>query len=142
MTEHTDPEARLLADLDWVLAQAAPAQSGAVWRLAEEGRQVEANLIRLRPGQRIDTHQERDVDVLLLPVAGSGALYADSGPIPLTPHALSWLPRGSRRSIEAGPDGLAYMTVHRTRTGMTIRMPGESEAPVRRPSSAKERNTP
>jgi hypothetical protein len=34
---------------------------------------------------------------------------------------LLWLPHGSTRSITAGPQGLAYVTVHRRRPGMQIR---------------------
>lgn len=129
-TANAEPEPRQLADLDRVLADAQPSESGAVWRLAEQGRQVDANLVRLRPAENIDTHQEHDVDVLVLMVEGRGTLHTDSGSIPLVPHALLWLPRGSRRAIEAGPEGLAYLTVHRTRTGLTIRPLGDRRTRV------------
>jgi quercetin dioxygenase-like cupin family protein len=120
MSELIEPEPRLLADLDWVLAQSAPTASGALWRLAETDRQLDANLIRLRPEQTVELHQEPDVDVLLLPLAGGGVLRTDSDAIALVPHALVWLPHGSRRSLEAGSEGLAYLTVHR-------KLPGDPE---------------
>ncbi len=123
-----DPIPQLLADLDWVMAQPTPTASGAVWRLEEADRQLDANLIRLAPGQRIDLHQERDLDVLLLPLAGGGVLHTDEAAVPLAPHALIWLPRGSRRALEAGSDGLAYLTVHRKRAAMGIKLPGDAEA--------------
>ncbi|MFT2020017.1 hypothetical protein ACMA1D_29900 [Streptomyces sp. 796.1] len=44
------------------------------------------------------------------------------------PGDLVWLPRGSRRAVAAGPDGLVYLTVHRRRPGLTIGAP----APVER----------
>ncbi|MBS2963364.1 hypothetical protein KGA66_09930 [Actinocrinis puniceicyclus] len=122
---------RLLADLDWCLAQAADDQRGALWRLAEPGRQLDANLVRLPPGATVEPHTEPDVDVLLLPVAGHGTLRTEQGQIALTAHALTWLPRGSRRSITAGPDGLAYLTVHRARTGLRIRLPTDPQALAR-----------
>jgi quercetin dioxygenase-like cupin family protein len=125
MTTLTGPEPRLLADLDWVLAQSASAASGALWRLEEADRQLDANLIRLRPGQTVDLHQEPDVDVMLLPLAGGGTLRTDSEAIALAPHALIWLPHGSRRALEAGSEGLAYLTVHRKRAGMTIKLPSD-----------------
>lgn len=121
------PEPRLLADLDWVLAQSAPMASGAVWRLEETDRQLDANLIRLCPDQVVDLHQEPDVDVLLLPLAGGGTLRTDTEVIALAPHALIWLPHGSRRALQAGSEGLAYLTVHRKRTGLTIRLPSDPE---------------
>jgi len=124
-------EARLLADLDWVLAQSAPSSAGAVWRLQEPERQLDANLVRLPADERIELHREPDVDVLLLPLAGGGTLHTDNGQEPLVPHALMWLPRGSRRALVAGPEGLAYVTVHRKRAGLSIRVPGDPEAPHR-----------
>lgn len=121
----------LLADLDWCLAQAAEDQRGALWRLAEPGRQLDANLVRLPPGVSVDVHTERDVDVLLLPIAGHGTLHADDGPIALAAHALTWLPRGTSRSITAGSGGLAYLTVHQARTGLRIQLPSDPAALAR-----------
>lgn len=123
----------LLADLDWCLAQAADEQRGALWRLAEPGRQLDANLVRLPPGATVEAHTERDVDVLLLPIAGNGSISSDGdeGPVALATHTLTWLPRGARRSITAGSGGLAYLTVHRARTGLRIQLPSDPEALAR-----------
>lgn len=123
----------LLADLDWCLAQAADEQRGALWRLAEPGRQLDANLVRLAPDATVEAHTERDVDVLLLPIAGHGTISGDGdeGPVALATHTLTWLPRGARRSITAGPGGLAYLTVHRARTGLRIQLPTDPEALAR-----------
>jgi hypothetical protein len=38
----------------------------------------------------------------------------------LLPGELVWMPRGSTRSLTAGADGLAYLTVHQRRPGMQI----------------------
>ncbi|HEU5354949.1 MAG TPA: hypothetical protein VFU65_10830 [Actinocrinis sp.] len=127
----TEPGPSLLADLDWCLAQAADNQRGALWRLAESERQLDANLVRLPPGATVEAHTERDVDVLLLPIAGHGTLHAGDEAIALATHTLTWLPRGSRRSITAGSGGLAYLTVHRARTGMRIQLPTDPEALAR-----------
>jgi quercetin dioxygenase-like cupin family protein len=121
-------EPSLLADLDWCLAQAADNQRGALWRLAESGRQLDANLVRLPPDTTVEAHTERDVDVLLLPIAGHGTLHSGDESIALATHTLTWLPRGSRRSITAGAGGLAYLTVHRARTGLRIQLPTDPEA--------------
>ncbi|KUL38820.1 hypothetical protein ADL22_16235 [Streptomyces sp. NRRL F-4489] len=111
---------RLLCDAQR-LAAADSAPAGALWRLAESGRQLDANLVRLPPGGRIDTHREPDLDVLLYVVAGGGTAESAGERQPLAEGSLVWLPRGSTRSLNAGGDGMAYLTVHRRRPGMQIR---------------------
>jgi quercetin dioxygenase-like cupin family protein len=117
------PAPQLLADLDWCLAQARPEQSGALWRLEEPARQLDANLVRLPASAAVAAHSEPDVDVLLMVVDGGGTLETGGEVLDLAPHSLIWLPRGSRRAIGAGPTGLAYLTAHRARPGMAVRLP-------------------
>jgi quercetin dioxygenase-like cupin family protein len=102
------------------LAAADPEATGAVWRLAEPGRQLDANLVRVPPRGSIDAHAEPDLDVLLLVVSGDGTLGSAAGPHPVEPGSLVWLPHGSVRSVTAGVSGLSYVTVHRRRPGMQI----------------------
>ena len=40
---------------------------------------------------------------------------------------MLWLPRGSHRALTAGPEGLAYLTTHRARSGMQILLPQDPE---------------
>ncbi|MGA5703962.1 hypothetical protein [Peterkaempfera bronchialis] len=124
MTEpEQEPLPRVLCDLAALAADADASASGALWRLAESGRQLDANLVRLPPDQRVAAHAEPDLDVLLLVVAGGGTLYGgtEGAARQLTGGTLLWLPHGSTRELAAGPDGLAYLTVHRRRPGMRIR---------------------
>ncbi|MGB9997523.1 hypothetical protein ACPMJQ_23520 [Streptomyces pseudogriseolus] len=126
-SEHTGtpdgetPLPRILCDTAALAAAVGDDRAGALWRLAESGRQLDANVVRLPPGHRVDTHREPDLDVLLLVLAGHGTLTAPDGEHPLPIGALTWLPHGSTRSLSAGPAGLTYLTVHRRRPGMTIR---------------------
>jgi quercetin dioxygenase-like cupin family protein len=115
------PAPRVLCDTGAVLAE-TPDAAGVLWKLAESGRQLDANLVRLPPGRHIAPHAEPDLDVLALVVSGAGVLHAgtDGEERPLTPGALLWLPHGSTRAITAGDEGLAYVTVHRRRPGMRI----------------------
>ncbi len=106
-------DVRALTDVD-------PTSAGALWRLAEPGRQLDANLVRLPPDGHIDTHVEPDLDVLLCVVAGDGTLETTLGRQPLAEGSLFWLPRGSTRAVTAGKDGISYLTVHRRRPGMRI----------------------
>ncbi|MER5447517.1 hypothetical protein ABT065_18070 [Streptomyces sp. NPDC002764] len=122
-THEEEPMPTPLCDID-ALAAAAPTVSatGMLWKLTESGRQLDANLVRLAPGRHIAPHAEPDLDVLVLVVSGAGTLGAgtEGEPLPLVAGSLFWLPHGSTRSITAGDDGLAYLTVHRRRPGMQI----------------------
>ncbi|MBY8339098.1 hypothetical protein LXH13_34690 [Streptomyces spinosirectus] len=122
-----EPEAavaRILCDTA-ALTSGEPTTAGVLWKLTESGRQLDANVVRLAPGHHVAPHAEGDLDVLLLVVSGHGVLGVlgtdrEGEAQPLTPGALVWLPHGSTRSITAGDEGLAYLTVHRRRPGMQI----------------------
>lgn len=117
-----DPAPRVLCDTG-SLAPPDQAVAGALWRLAEPGRQLDANVVRLPPARRVDPHTEPDLDVLLLVVAGDGTLLSAEGTQPLGAGSLAWLPHGSTRGLVAGAAGMSYLTVHRRRPGMRIGPP-------------------
>ncbi|MEU4178308.1 hypothetical protein [Streptomyces sp. NPDC026589] len=116
---------RMLAVLDELLASAAPGERGALWHLAEAGRELDANLVRLPAGAEVGEHQEDVLDVLLVVLEGQGSVRTEEGgpALELRPSAVLWLPRTSQRALVAGPDGLVYLTVHRRRPGLTIKPP-------------------
>jgi quercetin dioxygenase-like cupin family protein len=118
---HAAADARVLCDTR-ALAETPPVPGGVLWKLAESGRQLDANLVRLAPGDRITAHTETQLDVLVLVVSGDGLLGTGPAEAPqrLAEGALAWLPHGAQRSITAGADGLTYVTVHRRRPGMRI----------------------
>ncbi|MFF8713919.1 hypothetical protein ACF07T_21145 [Streptomyces sp. NPDC015184] len=122
---------RVLAVLDDLLRAATREERGALWQLAEQGRELDANLVRLPPGAEVGEHQEDVLDVLLVVVEGSGRITAPDGVLDLAPTTAVWLPRTSRRALAAGSDGLAYLTVHRRRPGLTIKSPAASPATSR-----------
>jgi uncharacterized protein (DUF2249 family)/quercetin dioxygenase-like cupin family protein len=94
--------------------------AGAVWKLEMHERHLDANIIRLQAGARIEAHLGADLDVLLFVVAGGGELTISTGSVPLDPGDVAWLPRRSERSFHAGPDGLSYLTVHPRRPALHI----------------------
>ncbi|MGW1155366.1 hypothetical protein ACWD45_29300 [Streptomyces rubiginosohelvolus] len=119
---------RVLARIAGLLAAAAPDERGALWHLAEPGRELDANLVRLPPGAEVGEHQEDVLDVLLVVLAGAGSVGAGDGQVlDLAAGAVLWLPRTSRRALTAGPDGLTYLTVHRRRPGLAIKPSGAYE---------------
>ncbi|MET4098511.1 quercetin dioxygenase-like cupin family protein [Agrococcus sp. UYP10] len=119
MTDAARP--RILADTV-VLAAAAtdPVERGAVWRLGEPERHLDANVIALPPGERIDEHVGPEEDVLLHVLAGSGTLRSGTEVLALAVGGIVWLPRRSRREITASAEGLRYLSVHRRKPGLRI----------------------
>lgn len=111
---------RILANLQELIDDPSAA-GGARWTLAEPGRQLDANLVHLPPQQRIDTHTEPDLDVLVVVVAGAGLVSTPAGQQSIAEGNVVWLAHGSTRAITAGDDGLSYLTVHRRRPGMQIK---------------------
>jgi quercetin dioxygenase-like cupin family protein len=122
--EEAAPVASLLGETGALLGEiGATDASGVLWKLTESGRQLDANVVHLPADTRVGTHSEPDLDVLLLVLAGGGVLGTgtEDKPQKLAAGMLMWLPRGSTRSITAGPGALSYLTVHRRRPGMQIR---------------------
>lgn len=116
-----DARPRILAD-SGILAAAVrePDERGAVWRLEEAERHLDANVIALPPGERIDEHVGPDEDVLLHVIAGSGTLRSGDDPLALAAGAIVWLPRRAPREITAGAAGLRYLSVHRRKPGLQV----------------------
>ncbi|MGY0056081.1 cupin domain-containing protein [Streptomyces sp. LZ34] len=104
-----------------LLRGVAADRGGALWRLAVEGRQLDANVIRLPADAQVDAHMEPDLDVLLYVTGGSGWLEVADTRQELEPGCVAWLPHGARRALSAGADGLVYLTAHRRRPGLAIR---------------------
>ncbi|MGI8881067.1 MAG: DUF2249 domain-containing protein [Jatrophihabitans sp.] len=115
---------RVVADTTTLHMAHEPDAGGAVWRLEPAARQLDANVIRLRPNGQIETHLGPDLDVLLHVLAGSGQIVTATDPVPLRSGAVVWLPRRSQRAIVAGPDGLTYLSVHPRRPGLSISTAG------------------
>lgn len=99
---------------------ADPTARGAVWKLQVRRRDLDSNVIAVPPDGRIEAHLGPDLDVLVHVLAGSGQLDTEGGAVEMTPGALIWLPRRSRRAIHAGPEGLRYLTVHQRRQALVL----------------------
>ncbi|OMC41184.1 DUF2249 domain-containing protein [Mycobacterium sp. IS-1264] len=94
--------------------------TGAVWKLQARERDLDSNVIALSAGGTIDSHAGPDLDVLIHVLSGGGRLTTEAGTIDLSPGALLWLPRRSRRQFAAGPNGLRYLTVHQRRQALVL----------------------
>jgi quercetin dioxygenase-like cupin family protein len=94
---------------------------GAVWSLPR-GADLNANLVHLAPGGAIGAHVEREVDVVLVGVAGAGSVVLDGEDHALRAGTLIAIAKGSSRAISAAADDeLLYLSVHRAMPGPVIR---------------------
>ena len=94
-------------------------RAGSIWSLPHDG-DLDANLVRLQPGDAIDEHVNDEVDVLVFVLAGDGALAVDDETHDLRGDVLARIPRGATRAISAGPQGVTYLSIHRSRGPLTI----------------------
>lgn len=92
---------------------------GVVWSLPHGG-DLDANLVRLRPGGQIAEHLNDEVDVLVFVQSGNGELVIDGEVHPLRGDVLALIPRGARRQMTAGPFGVTYLSIHRHRGPLTV----------------------
>lgn len=116
------PFVRLLEHLE-----TATGVSGVVWSADDTG-DLNVNLVQLEPGSTIAAHVNREVDVAIVVVDGTGWLEIDDDVQPLAASVLAVVPKGRRRSVRAGPRGVAYVTVHRRRGALGIRPPPPARA--------------
>lgn len=92
---------------------------GVIWAMGGE-RQLDVNVVALAPGGGIGAHQNREVDVLIVVIAGAGNLTLDGAVHSLAPHDLVTVPRGATREISAGSGGMRYLSIHRARPPIAI----------------------
>ena len=87
---------------------------GARWRL--DGEDLQANLVRLDRGDRIEPHRNDEVEVLVVVVSGRGELTLDGQVHQLAPMVIAHLPKGTIRAVGVVDGPLAYLSVHRRRS--------------------------
>jgi len=115
---------------------------GARWRLDRED--LQANLVRLDPGHRIQPHRNDEVEVLVAVVLGRGELTFDGQVYQLAPMVVAHLPKGTVRAIEAVDGPLAYLSIHRRRSGACrwVGTPSDADVPRGEPPGRSARADP
>lgn len=94
--------------------------AGVVWHAPHVG-DLDANVVHLPAGEAIAEHVNGEVDVLVCVTSGSATLVVDGHRHPLVVGSVAVVPVGARRGVEAGPDGVVYLSAHRARSGPRIR---------------------
>ena len=77
----------------WPASQRGGGHPGARWRL--DGEDLQANLVRLGRGDRIQPHRNDELEVLVVVVSGRGELTLDGQVHPLAPMVVAHLPKGT-----------------------------------------------
>jgi quercetin dioxygenase-like cupin family protein len=95
------------------------AGDGVHWTLGPPS-DLNANLVRLEPEHAMPEHTNTEVDVLLVVLSGNGHVDVDGTRVALAANVVAHVPKGATRVIHAGREGLAYLSVHRRRGGLTI----------------------
>lgn len=87
-------------------------------RWTPESSDLHVNLVDLRSGEEIGEHVNTVLDVLLTCLGGDGELVVDDDHVPLHAGTIALIPKGARRGVIAGEDGVRYTTCHMRRGGL------------------------
>ena len=103
---------------------------GALW--GTETEDLNATLVRWPEGSGVGTHQNDEVDVIMVVLTGKGEIIVDGESSSLNTGSIVVLQKGCKRSINAGQGELTYVNIHKRRKGLMPNMvrppPGETNA--------------
>jgi quercetin dioxygenase-like cupin family protein len=97
------------------LARAATGP-GAAW--THQSEDLNVNLLVFASGEGVAEHVNTEVDVLLVGIAGAGAVTIDGTCQVLSAGHAIVIPKGANRGIQSMSDSFAYLTCHRRRGGL------------------------
>jgi mannose-6-phosphate isomerase-like protein (cupin superfamily) len=110
-------------------ALAAAGGRGPLW--THQSADLNVNLVALDAPTSIGESVNREVDVLLVGIAGEGTVEVDGRLLALRAGQALIVPRGARRAIHSTHGGFAYLTCHRRRAGLWpsgVPRPGDDPA--------------
>lgn len=96
-------------------ARAATAP-GAIW--TQQSEDLDVNLLIFASGEGVAEHVNDEVDVLVVGVAGAGAVTVDGTRHILRSGQAIVIPKGARRSTKGVNAPFAYLTCHHRRAGL------------------------
>ncbi|HVA89613.1 MAG TPA: cupin domain-containing protein [Chloroflexota bacterium] len=85
---------------------------------AMQSTDLNANLLVFDGADGVAEHVNREVDVLVVAVAGVGVVTIDDEAHSLVAGQAVLIPLGARRAIQAAGTRFAYLTCHRRRAGL------------------------
>ncbi len=87
---------------------------GTVWTL-EGSEDLNANLVRFPSGEGVGEHVNKQVDVVMVGIDGSGTVTVDGEKHHLAAKSMVFVPKDARRSVKSESDEFAYLSIHRSR---------------------------
>ncbi len=90
-------------------------------RWSAETADLDVNLLVFGPGEGVAAHVNREMDVLVVGVAGGGTLERVAHAVGAGTAVL--IPKGARRAIRGAGAGFAYLTCHRRRAPLRPQPP-------------------
>jgi mannose-6-phosphate isomerase-like protein (cupin superfamily) len=107
----TEKPAFELLDLAATIANGG---SGAI--LGREMDDLDLNLVRFADGAGVGAHVNREVDVVLVALAGSGTVRIGTDEVTVEAGNAVLIPKNTERAIRSAGDGIfAYLSIHRRR---------------------------
>lgn len=92
--------------------------TGPLWGMASSD--LNATLLAWPARHAVAEHVNGELDVLVVTLTGHGHVVIDGTAHDLAPGSAILIPRGTRRAITAGDDGVRYLSVHRRRGPLQI----------------------
>ena len=92
---------------------AARGDAGPLWGMQSDD--LNATLLAWPAGAGVAEHVNDQLDVLMVVLDGTACVMLDGSAHRLSAGHLLLIPRGSARAVEAGAEGVRYLSVHRRR---------------------------
>ena len=92
--------------------------TGPLWGMASSD--LNATLLAWPAGHELPEHANPERDVLLVILEGSGTARVDGDQHALSCGNALLIPKGTKRAIHTGGDGIRYLSVHLRRHGVQI----------------------
>jgi len=86
---------------------------------------LNATLLAWPPGHEVAEHLNGELDMLVIVLDGSGSAIIDGELHDLAAGSAILIPRGTRRRITSGDEGVRYLSVHRRRGPLQIQAPAK-----------------
>lgn len=95
-----------------------------VW--SHQGEHLSLNLISCAAGQGVGRHRNTEVEVVLIAIDGDGSVELNGVWHAIGPGQMVIIPKGALRATRCNSDHFAYLTCHRSRSGLWPASHGDS----------------
>jgi uncharacterized protein (DUF2249 family)/quercetin dioxygenase-like cupin family protein len=108
--------------VDLLAASHGTEHSGPQW--AHECEDLDMTLLSWKNGRRIEPHINSEVDVVMIGIEGTGVVTVNGDMHEMRSGVALLVPKGAERAIEGTSERFSYLSVHRRRRGLVLRLNG------------------